>query len=67
MEIQFTIPDKYEDKKQLVKRMITKYQGSFNITETKNDSFFIVEFKEETTGRVFRKELDALIPDLHKY
>lgn len=67
MEIQFTIPDKYEDKKHLVKRIIKKYNGDFDITETKDGSFFIVGFEYETTGRKFREELDTLIPDLYKY
>ncbi|MEO5789256.1 MAG: hypothetical protein ACOH2D_16915 [Gelidibacter sp.] len=67
MEIQFTIPDKYENKKALLNRMINKYRGDYNISETKDGSIYMLEFENVNLGKEFQRELDILIPDLYKY
>lgn len=67
MEIQFTIPDKYENKKTLINHMINKYRGDYNIIETKDGSVYTLEFEDVNLGKQFQRELDILIPDLYKY
>lgn len=67
MEIKFTIPDKYENKKALLNRMINKYRGDYNISETKDGSIYMLEFEDVNLGKEFQRELDILIPDLYKY
>ena len=67
MEIQFTIPHNYENKKTLINHMINKYRGDYNIIETKDGSVYALEFEDVNLGKEFQRELDILIPDLYKY
>lgn len=64
---EFTIPTKYENKKAAVEKLILKYNGDKDVSETKDGSYYSVEFTDLSQGKLFEKAMDILIPDLYKY
>lgn len=65
--ITFTIPDKYEDKIQLINQLINKQEGDYISTTTKDGCSYNVDFEDDDLGKEFQEKLNILIPDIYKY
>ncbi|MBA9072601.1 hypothetical protein GGR22_000727 [Flavobacterium gossypii] len=63
----FTIPEKYSSKKDIVDLMIAEHDGDISINESKDGTYYSVEFTSLKQGRLFDERMSKLIPDLYEY
>lgn len=65
--IQFTLPDKYQNRERLILKMINENNGSWKKTTTKDGIFFSIAFSNKDDVNSFNDFLNKLIPDIYEY